>query len=412
MSGRSRFATIVVMQQTELKERDRKHEANRVDAMRLGGRVAAAVKATCYHEPAFQIVFLIWCERKLRTEPEEAMPWARNAPRFIAAWQKHESDSEVWARFLVRAHVVHAIAERIAGRPDEALNAYSRATTALEAYRDVIPAGDVCDYYHHYGMYWAHLWCFVRAKIALQRAMQIAKECSLEGTTAALQDVARSHAFLGALYGQYGVPAGEAVKMLSAEEQREHRLQAAYHLGCAVRQLDVNANRYLADTSLVNLVAVTTFNKEPTERRAVLAQIEKARVEIRRRTESTSQFTCRLDWLQGLVHHSLGELDEAADLLRAARNLLIRKKADLLYLIITLDLAEVERTRGNWRTIRLMAKRLEPVIERCDGKGDPEVDHIRAWREAVLAHEVDDAKPWPVLDKLRSCLFNLPGLPS
>ncbi|MEM6454255.1 MAG: hypothetical protein AAF772_04100 [Acidobacteriota bacterium] len=401
------------MQLTELKERDRNNESSRVDARWLSGRVDDAIKATGYHEPGFQIVFQLRCERKLRTAPDEALPWALSAPRFIEFWKRRApTEAAVWARFLVRAHAVRATAERVAGNIDAANDAYLRAISTLDAYRTHVPASDVCDLYRRYGGFWALKWRLKPALILLNYAMEVANrthECDAEPD---LQDVARSHAMLGAVYTQFGLPAGEAVQILSPAAQRAHRLQASYHLGCAVRQLDVNVNRFLADASLVNLVTISTFNREPTERRAILAQIDKARLQIRERTGNVSQFACRLDWLQGLVHHSLGEHEQAAKLLRETRNRFIRKKADLLYLIITLDLAEIERARGNWADIRRMAKRLEPVIERRAGKDGPVIDHIRAWREAVLAREVDDKMPWPALDKLRSCLFNLPGVPS
>ncbi|MEM6453602.1 MAG: hypothetical protein AAF772_00770 [Acidobacteriota bacterium] len=327
----------------------------------------------------FQLVFQVWCERTLRTDPDRALAWARQAPGFVRAWRLHERKPSAWGRFQVNAYVLRAIAHRIDGDFEAAQLDYQRALQALVQFAGHMPPSDICEVYRHYGSFGIHRRRFAFAEAALTRAMELAERIDYPEYEPDAQDVGRVHAALGQL-----------------------------HLSCAVSKLDVTANRVLAADSLINLATVTTFNADPAEPRAMVTELEDARVKIRARTGAISQYTLRLDWLQGLLHHRLGEHDAAAALLRQVRNRLIRKKFDRLYLIITLDLAEAERARGDWITLRRMAKRIGDVLERCADKDFPEIAPVRAWHDAVFAR--DETTAWSSGALEQSCLAALPYL--
>ncbi|MEM6454916.1 MAG: hypothetical protein AAF772_07455 [Acidobacteriota bacterium] len=400
------------MQTSELSEYVRHREESRMARMRKTVPVARAIGEKRYHTPEFQTVFLLGCEKALRRPDACAHAWAHAAVPMVEAWKHRRPASLAWARFLVRAHLVRASSQRVSGDMDAAETNYLRALYLCGAYAHAVPPSDVCDLYHRCGVFWTCVWKYDLAELTLKHAMDVAERVHHPDEAPDPQDIARSHYYLGQFYAQFGMPAGEAVQTSTAAEQAENRTHAAHHLGRAACQLDVNVNRYLACGALINLVTVSTYNSDPEERRAILTEIEEARIKIRQRTEAVSQFAGRLDWLQGLILHSLGEHAAAADLLRETRLRFARQHADLLFLIITLDLAEVERARGQWEAIQKLALGIGKALERRAGKDGPAVDHVRAWRDAVIASRASDPSSWPVLDEMRSCLFNLPGLPS
>ncbi|MEM6457157.1 MAG: hypothetical protein AAF772_18860 [Acidobacteriota bacterium] len=400
------------MQTSDFSEYARRREESRLVRMRTTVPIARAIQLKRYHTPSFQTVFLLWCEKALRKPCAEAHAWAQAAPRMVEAWQNRKRDSFEWARFLVRAQLVQAHSHLFAGETDQAELAYLEALKLHGTYAHAVPPSDVCDLYHRCGGFWTWMWKYELAEMALRHAMNVAERMYDPDEEPDLQDIARSHYYLGQFYAQFGMPAGEAVQHATSAEQAENRTHAVHHLSRAACQLDVNVNRYLACSALINLVTVSTYNADPEERRAILSEIEEARIKIRQRTESISQFAGRLDWLQGLILHSLGEHDAAADLLRETRLRFARQHADLLFLIITLDLAEVERARGKWEAIQKLALGIGEAIKRRTDKDGPVIDHVRAWRDAVIGPQASGTSSWPVLDKMRSCLVNLPGLPS